>query len=75
MAFVISRSCAEAIRASSCVSLSSLFSASSISLFSISFFISFFRYFFIRPCLISFVAMARMLRISTIIAVIVSTIP
>jgi hypothetical protein len=45
MAFVISRSCAEAIRASSCVSLSSLFSASSISLFPISFLINFFRYF------------------------------
>ena len=39
--FVTFRSCAAAIRASSCVSLSSLFSASSISFFPI----SFFRYF------------------------------
>jgi len=45
MAFAIPRSCAEAIRASSCVSLSSFFSASSMSLFPISFFISFFTYF------------------------------
>src|SRR6267154_1912976 len=36
--FVTFRSCAAAIRASSCVSLSSLFSASSISVFPISFF-------------------------------------
>ena len=41
----ISRSCADAIRASSCVSRSSFFSASSISFFPVSFLISFFRYF------------------------------
>ena len=40
MAFVIFSSCAEAIRASSCVSLSSLFNASSMSLFPTSFLIS-----------------------------------
>ncbi|KAF8490937.1 hypothetical protein F5888DRAFT_1738900 [Russula emetica] len=57
------RFCAATIRASSCVKLSSLFSASSISVRPI----SFFAYFFIRPCFISFVAIPRIERTSTII--------
>jgi hypothetical protein len=51
MAFVIFRSCAEAIRASSCVSLSSLFSVSSMSFFPISFFRYFSEYDVVRGIL------------------------
>ncbi|KAF8479515.1 hypothetical protein DFH94DRAFT_486057 [Russula ochroleuca] len=78
--------CAAAIRASSCVSLSNLFNASSISVLPTSFFPFFSEhrlvngdilipnYSLIRPCFISFVAIPRIERTSTIIQTIVSII-
>ena len=80
------RTSAVAIRASSCVNLSKLFSASSMSVLPISLFPNFSKhpsvnaeifapiYSLILPCLISLVAIPRMERTSTIIRMIVSII-
>ncbi|KAI0271995.1 hypothetical protein BGY98DRAFT_1003993 [Russula aff. rugulosa BPL654] len=62
-ACVAFRFCAIPIQASSCVSLSSLFNASSMSVLPISFFPNIFN----RLCLISFVAIPRIESTSTII--------
>ena len=86
MACVALRTSAVAIRASSCVSLSSLFSASSMSVLPINFFPYFsghhsvdsdilvLNHSLIRPCLISFVATPRIDITSTMIRVIISII-
>ncbi|KAF8268396.1 hypothetical protein EI94DRAFT_1727800 [Lactarius quietus] len=70
MACVRFRICAAAIRASSCVNLSNLFNASSISFLPT----SFLKNFLARPCFISFVAIAKMFKTSTMIFTIMSVI-
>jgi hypothetical protein len=86
MACVVLRTSAVAIRASSCVNLSNLFSASSISVLPISFFpnvskhrsvnrdIVVLNHSLILPCLISLVAIPRIEKTSTTIWMIVSII-